>query len=96
MNSVKFRFHGVSAYAAGSPEAGRSALDGVELMNVGVNYLRKHVPQDTRIHYVITNGGNRPNIVPDFTEVWYVIRSRRRRNLKLFTAESLTLLKAPP
>ena len=70
----KFRFRGVSAHAAGAPERGRSALDGVEAMNVMVNMMREHVPQETRIHYVITNGGRAPNVVPDFAEVYYYAR----------------------
>jgi aminobenzoyl-glutamate utilization protein B len=60
--SAKFRFYGVSAHAAGAPERARSALDGVEAMNLMVNMLREHVPQETRIHYVITAGGNAPNV----------------------------------
>jgi aminobenzoyl-glutamate utilization protein B len=72
--SAKFRFHGVSAHAAGAPERGRSALDGVEAMNHMVNMLREHVPQDTRIHYVITQGGSAPNVIPDFAEVFYYVR----------------------
>jgi aminobenzoyl-glutamate utilization protein B len=72
--SAKFRFHGISAHAAGAPEQGRSALDGVEAMNVMVNLLREHVPQETRIHYVITAGGNAPNVIPDFAEVYYYVR----------------------
>ena len=72
--SAKFRFHGLPAHAAAAPERGRSALDGVEAMNVMVNYMREHVPQDTRIHYIITNGGAAPNIVPEFAESYYVVR----------------------
>jgi aminobenzoyl-glutamate utilization protein B len=72
--SAKFRFHGQSAHAAAAPERGRSALDGVEAMNFMVNYLREHIPQDSRIHYVITNGGLAPNVVPDFAESYYVVR----------------------
>lgn len=72
--SAKFRFTGVSAHAAGNPDRGRSALDGVEAMNHMVNLLREHVPQETRIHYVITRGGNAPNVVPDFAEVFYYLR----------------------
>ena len=72
--SAKFRFHGVSAHAAGAPERGRSALDGVEAMNHMVNMLREHVPQETRIHYVITQGGSAPNVIPDFAEVFYYVR----------------------
>jgi len=77
----KFRFRGVSAHAAGAPERGRSALDGVEAMDVMVNMLREHVPQDTRIHYVITNGGRAPNVVPDFAEVYYYARQNDMRIL---------------
>ncbi|MCU0647748.1 MAG: amidohydrolase [Gemmatimonadaceae bacterium] len=70
----KFRFRGVSSHAAAAPERGRSALDGVEAMDMMVNMLREHVPSDTRIHYVITNGGRAPNVVPDFAEVYYYAR----------------------
>jgi aminobenzoyl-glutamate utilization protein B len=72
--SAKFRFAGVSAHAAGAPERGRSALDGVEAMDHMVNMMREHVPQETRIHYVITSGGSAPNVVPDFAEVYYYVR----------------------
>lgn len=72
--SAKFRFRGVSAHAAGAPERGRSALDGVEAMNMMVNMMREHVPQDSRIHYVITAGGGAPNVVPDFAEAFYYVR----------------------
>jgi aminobenzoyl-glutamate utilization protein B len=72
--SAKFRFRGISAHAAASPERGRSALDGVEAMNHMVNMLREHVPQETRIHHVITYGGAAPNVIPDFAEVFYYVR----------------------
>ena len=72
--SAKFRFHGKSAHAAGAPERARSALDGVEAFNIMVNLMREHIPQDSRIHYVITEGGNAPNVVPDFAEVFYYVR----------------------
>lgn len=72
--SGKFRFHGVSAHAAASPEAGVSALDAVQIMNVAVEHLREHIPDRTRIHYVITSGGKAPNVVPDFAEVYYYVR----------------------
>jgi aminobenzoyl-glutamate utilization protein B len=72
--SAKFRFHGESAHAAAAPERGRSALDGVEAMNHMVNLMREHVPEQTRIHYVITEGGEAPNVVPDFAEVFYYAR----------------------
>jgi aminobenzoyl-glutamate utilization protein B len=72
--SAKFRFRGVSSHAAAAPDRGRSALDGVEAMNYMTNLLREHVPQETRIHYVITSGGAAPNVVPDFAEVYYYVR----------------------
>lgn len=72
--SAKFRFRGVSAHAAGAPEKARSALDGVEAFNMMINMMREHVPQESRIHYVITKGGNAPNVVPDFAEVFYYVR----------------------
>ena len=72
--SAKFRFHGYSAHAAGAPEKGRSSLDAVEAMNHMVNLLREHIPDGSRIHYVITRGGNAPNVVPDYAEVFYYVR----------------------
>ena len=72
--SAKFRFYGVASHASVSPEKGRSALDGVEAMNNMVNMMREHIPQETRIHYVITNGGKAPNVVPEFAEVYYYVR----------------------
>lgn len=76
--SAKFRFSGLSAHASMAPEKGRSALDGVEAMNTMVNMMREHVPQETRIHYVITQGGRAPNVVPDFAEVFYYVRHPKR------------------
>jgi aminobenzoyl-glutamate utilization protein B len=76
--SAKFRFRGVAAHASMSPEKGRSALDAVEAMDNMVNMMREHIPQETRIHYVITNGGKAPNIVPDFAEVYYYVRHPQR------------------
>ena len=76
--SGKFRFTGIAAHAAGAPERGRSALDGVEAMNNMVNMMREHVPQETRIHYVITRGGEAPNVVPAFAEVYYYARHPSR------------------
>ncbi len=78
VNSVKFRFTGRTAHAAGDPWNGRSALDAVELMNVGANFLREHIITDARIHYVITDGGLAPNIVPEKAEVWYFVRAPQR------------------
>lgn len=72
--SAKFRFTGTSAHAAGAPERGRSALDGAEAMNMMANMMHEHIPQDARMHYVITSGGEAPNVVPDFAEVFYYVR----------------------
>jgi aminobenzoyl-glutamate utilization protein B len=80
--SAKFRFHGISAHAAGSPEKARSALDGVEAFNFMVNMMREHVPQETRIHYVITSGGSAPNVVPDFAEVFYYVRHPKAEQVR--------------
>ena len=78
MNSVFFRFYGKTAHAAADPYNGRSALDAVELMNVGANFMREHMIPDARLHYVITNGGLAPNVVPDEAEVHYFVRSPER------------------
>ena len=78
----KFRFRGVSAHASTAPDRGRSALDGVEAMNAMVNLMREHVPSDARIHYVITNGGRAPNVVPDFAEAYYYARHNDMRVLE--------------
>jgi len=82
MNSAKFAFHGKTAHAAGDPHNGRSALDAVELMNVGANYLREHVINQARIHYVITKGGGQPNVVPAEAEVWYFVRAPHRNQVE--------------
>jgi aminobenzoyl-glutamate utilization protein B len=73
-NGGRFRFYGIAAHAAAAPDRGRSALDGVMIMLNSVEFLREHIPQETRIHYVITNGGSAPNIVPAFAEVNLVAR----------------------
>jgi aminobenzoyl-glutamate utilization protein B len=72
--SAKFRFHGIAAHAAAAPDKGRSALHAVEAMDMMVNLMRENVPQETRIQYIITNGGAAPNVVPDFAEVYYIAR----------------------
>jgi aminobenzoyl-glutamate utilization protein B len=79
--SAKFRFYGVSAHAAGAPEKGRSSLDAVEAMNNMVNMMREHTTESTRIHYVITKGGEAPNVVPDFAEVYYYARHSTRKEV---------------
>lgn len=76
--SAKFRFYGLAAHAAVAPDKGRSALDGVESMDYLVNMMREHVPSDTRIHYIITDGGKAPNVVPDYAESYYMVRNYNR------------------
>lgn len=82
MNSVRFGFYGRTAHAAAAPHLGISALDAVELMNIGVNFLREHIISQARIHYVITNGGGEPNVVPPYAEVWYYVRAPRREEVE--------------
>jgi aminobenzoyl-glutamate utilization protein B len=75
VNGGKFRFYGVASHAAAAPERGRSALDGAMIMLNAVEFLREHVPQETRIHYIITNGGSAANVVPAFAEVSLMARN---------------------
>ena len=75
VNRYYFRFHGRTAHAAADPHSGRSALDALELMNIGVNYLREHVTDDVRLHYAILSGGLAPNVVPDYAESYYYVRA---------------------
>ena len=83
--SAKFRFYGRSAHAAAAPQEGRSALDAVEAMNYMTNLMREHMDTSSRIHYVITRGGEAPNVVPDFAEVYYYSRHPKRNEvIKLF------------
>ena len=72
--SAKFRFRGIASHAAASPERGRSALDAVEALNYMVNMMREHIPEKSRVNYVITRVGEAPNVVPAFAEVYYYIR----------------------
>ncbi|OGD58142.1 amidohydrolase [Candidatus Bathyarchaeota archaeon RBG_13_52_12] len=81
VNGVKFHYYGKTSHAAGNPEQGRSALDAIELMNIGVNYLREHIIQDARVHYIIEAGGGQPNVVPDYARSWYYIRAPERDQL---------------
>ncbi|MFC3713507.1 amidohydrolase [Sphingoaurantiacus capsulatus] len=74
--SGKFRFRGVAAHAAGSPDKGRSALDALEIMDVAVQFMREHIPDGVRIHNIVTNGGSAPNVVPDFAESYYYVRHK--------------------
>jgi aminobenzoyl-glutamate utilization protein B len=80
--SAKFRFRGIASHAAAAPDRGRSALDAVEAMDMMVNMMREHVPQETRIHDIITSGGAAPNIVPEFAEVYYMARHPDMRVLE--------------
>lgn len=77
--SAIFTFKGITAHSAGAPWVGRSALDGVELMNIATNYLREHLFYTYRMHYVIIDGGEAPNVVPDKASVWYFIRNTDAR-----------------
>jgi aminobenzoyl-glutamate utilization protein B len=80
--SVKFNFEGSAAHAAGAPWRGRSALDAVELMNIGWNYRREHLELTQRSHYVISDGGDQPNVVPSKAAVWYYFRERSYPKIK--------------
>jgi aminobenzoyl-glutamate utilization protein B len=80
--SVEYTFQGQTAHSAGAPWRGRSALDAVELMNIGWNYRREHLPLEHRSHYVVTNGGDQPNVVPRSASVWYYFRQTTYPKIK--------------
>ncbi|MBL7846596.1 MAG: amidohydrolase [Cyclobacteriaceae bacterium] len=80
--SVRFNFEGAAAHAAGAPWRGRSALDAVELMNIGWNFRREHLELTQRSHYVISDGGDQPNVVPSKASVWYYFRERTYPDIK--------------
>ena len=80
--SVQYSFKGESAHAAGAPWRGRSALDAVELMDIGWNFRREHLPLSQRSHYVITDGGAQPNVVPPTASVWYYFRQTTYQGIK--------------
>jgi aminobenzoyl-glutamate utilization protein B len=80
--SVQYTFRGETAHAAGSPWRGRSALDAVELMDIGWNFRREHLPLEQRSHYVITDGGDQPNVVPRSASVWYYFRQTTYLKIK--------------
>jgi aminobenzoyl-glutamate utilization protein B len=80
--SVEYTFHGESAHAAAAPWRGRSALDAVELMDSGWNFRREHLRLNQRSHYVITNGGDQPNVVPSLASVWYYLRETDYEHIK--------------
>lgn len=85
MDNLRFHFTGISAHAGQAPEQGRSALDAVELANMGVNVMREHIISAARIHYVITNGGEAPNIVPKEASSWYYVRAPHREDVNDIT-----------
>ncbi len=80
--SVEYTFRGTSAHSAGAPWRGRSSLDAVELMNVGWNFRREHLRLSHRSHYIINNGGDQPNVVPQVASVWYYFRDIDYQNIK--------------
>jgi aminobenzoyl-glutamate utilization protein B len=82
MISLEYLFEGETAHSAGAPWRGRSALDAVELMNVGWNYRREHLRLQQRSHYVINNGGDQPNVVPRNAGVWYYLRETNYENIR--------------
>ncbi len=82
LNSVLFKFHGRTAHAAADPQNGRSALDAVELMNIGANFMREHMISEARLHYVITHGGDVPNVVPAEARVHYFVRAPERHQVE--------------
>ncbi len=82
MNSLQFAFEGEAAHAGAAPEAGRSALDAVQLLNVGVEFTREHVPDEARIHYAIENAGAAPNVVDPEASVWYYVRAPDRETVE--------------
>jgi len=90
---ARFIFKGIATHAAGSPEDGRSALDAVELMNMGVNYMREHVIEKARIHYIIEDGGEVPNVVPPYARSWYFIRAPEREQVSSIYAWILDIAK---
>jgi aminobenzoyl-glutamate utilization protein B len=80
--SVEYTFRGQTAHSAGAPWRGKSALDAVELMNIGWNYRREHLPLEHRSHYIVTNGGDQPNVVPRTASVWYYFRQTTHPKIK--------------
>jgi aminobenzoyl-glutamate utilization protein B len=82
LNQFEVEFFGKTAHSAGGPWEGRSALDAVELTNVGLNYLREHLKPTARMHYVILDGGGAPNVVPDYARGWYYVRDIDREHVE--------------
>jgi len=91
LNNFEVTFRGKTAHAAGDPWNGRSALDAIELMDIGVNFLREHVRPTVRIHYVIPDAGMAPNVVPDYAKVWYYVRGKDRQEVEEVYARVLKI-----
>lgn len=81
VNRMKFHYHGKAAHAAKDPWNGRCALDAVELCNIGVNFLREHIPDSARVHYIITEGGKAPNVITSEASALYMVRDRTRESV---------------
>ena len=94
MNSFEVEFFGQSAHGSADPWNGRSALDAVELMNYGVNLMREHIKPTARIHYVIPNAGEAPNVVPEYAKVWYFVRDINRAEVKKYYDRILKIAEA--
>lgn len=94
MNQFEVEWFGKSAHAAGDPWHGRSALDAIELTNVGLNYLREHLKPTARIHYVIKHGGGAPNVVPDYARAWYYVRDVDRESVEKDYKRVLKIIEA--
>lgn len=82
LDSVKYHFEGKPSHSATTPEAGRSGLDAVQLMNLGVEFMREHIIDDASIHYVIIEGGDQPNVIPSQSTVWYYVRAPSRQQVE--------------
>ena len=94
MVSVKFSFKGLAAHASSAPQEGKSALDAVELMNMAANLWREHLPEDARVHYVITDGGGQPNVVPPQADVWYYLRADKHGDVEKMFARLMKMAEA--
>lgn len=93
LNNFEVIYRGRTAHSAGDPWNGRSALDGIELLNHGLNYLREHVKPTVRIHYVIPSGGLAPNVVPDYARGWYYVRGKDRQEVEEVFARVKNIVK---
>jgi aminobenzoyl-glutamate utilization protein B len=92
--SVEFSFEGSSAHSAGAPWRGKSALDAVELMDIAWNFKREHLKPTQRSHYVITDGGDQPNVVPSKASVWYYLRERTYEDIKAMYDDAILYAKS--